>query len=343
MEIPIGMRLSVLMKTPLSPLFSKGYSSLRNLMIPSSLTVLFYHRVGPLPNDWSLPGVDVAQFERQIEHLASNYRILGAKELYDSLQGGSAFPKRSALVTFDDGYKDNYLNAYPILRKRRIPAIIFLTTGSIENRELLWWDVLGYAASKIRADTKREEIVVDVEGEATFRLDEITPLIERLKDVPDSVRRRAIARLMDDHSIDIPSELVEENLLTWQEVKEMAEGGIHFGAHTVDHPILTRMPLEEAKEQISGSKDRIEKRIGQEVFSFAYPNGYPRDYNTDVSNYLRRTGFKAAFTTRPIINPAGADPMTIGRIGASNDARRLDLLLSGFTGDIGKIRSQHSG
>jgi peptidoglycan/xylan/chitin deacetylase (PgdA/CDA1 family) len=133
--------------------------------------------------------------------------------------------------------------------------------------------------------------------------------------------------------------LVEEQLLTWQEVSEMSEGGMTFGGHTVDHSILTRSPLEEAKWQISKSKERIEKEIGKEISSFAYPNGTPEDYNTEISEYLRSAGFIAAFTTSPILYKAGGDTMTIGRIGVPDDENLFNALISGFPGDLGRISS----
>jgi len=274
-----------------------------------------------------------------MEYMKSNYTILDMQRVYDVLKRGIEFPKKSALITFDDGYKDNFTNAYPILIKHKIPAIFFLTSGNIDERELFWWDILRYAIKKIYAATKMNDIILDIGGKKTFSVRNLVHMENYLKEVPSSTRKAAIAKLIDDYSVDIQSELVEEQLLTWQEIREMADGGMDFGSHTVDHSILTRMPLEEAQWQISKSKEKIEEEIGKEIFSFAYPNGTPKDYNLEISDYLRRRGFIAAFATRPILYSTGNDAMTIGRIGVPDDENLFSALISGFPGDIGRISS----
>jgi len=314
---------------------------LRRSIIPS-LTVLSYHRVGPLTVDWSLPHTGAAEFERQVDWLNSRYHVLGAEELYGILRDGAAFPRRAALITFDDGYKDNCTNAFPILKAKGIPAIIFLTTGNIEKRRLFWWDELRYAVRSIYAETKKLNIPIDVGDGMTLDVRRLVHFENSLKEVPESVKAKVIAKLIDDYSVDIPSEFVEGQLLTWEEANAMAEGGMEFGAHTIDHSILTRMSLEEARMQISGSKETVEKRVGRKALSFAYPNGTPEDYNDDIISHLKSSGFVAAFTTQPLINPAGVDPMRIGRVGTPDDRRIFDLAVSGFPGDIGKITAMPS-
>ena len=282
--------------------------------------------------------MNTATFEKQLEYMKSHYSVIGAQQLYDLLQEKNRFPKKAAMITFDDGYKDNFKNAYPILKKHGIPATMFLTSGPIDRREPFWWEEIGCVASRIFAETKKKEIVVDASGRITCRPDGIPDLVEQLKDVPNAVRKNMVAKLIDEYSIEVPPSLVEEQVLTWDEAREMAEGGIHFGAHTVDHPILAKLAIEEACNQIRESRDCVRKHLGEEVFSFAYPNGKREDYNQEITAYLKRTGFKAAFTTIPSINGKKTDAMEMGRIVAPFDMGRFEFLLSGFSGDLNKAR-----
>ena len=110
----------------------------------SYVAVLVYHRVGTIKDRWSISVADTLEFENQLKYLQRTHKIITLGEMTRIIAEKRALPKKTAVITFDDGYKDNYTNAFPILKKLNIPATIFLTTGYIDNNDLFWWDKVGY-------------------------------------------------------------------------------------------------------------------------------------------------------------------------------------------------------
>jgi peptidoglycan/xylan/chitin deacetylase (PgdA/CDA1 family) len=168
-----------------------------------------------------LPG----EFARQIEYVTKNYNILNLDEILDFVEGKRNLPKKAVAITFDDGYYDNYLNAYPYLRERSLPAAVFVSTSRVGLSILL-----------------------------------------------DSVPLKALG---------------------WNEIVEMSQNNVMIGAHTVNHPDLSGLSLDRAKQEIQGSRTAIEQRIGKKVDYFSYPFGR---HNKQVITLVRSLGFKAAVT-----------------------------------------------
>ena len=122
-----------------------------------------------------------------------------------------------------------------------------------------------------------------------------------------------MGRLLDELGVKIPSGFGDKINLSWDEVMEMSQNGISFGAHTATHPILTKLPIGEAKAEIARSKTEIETRLGVPCTSFAYPNG---DFNDGVVKLVRDCGFTGAVTAIPQMVTRHAKPLTLGRISA---------------------------
>jgi peptidoglycan/xylan/chitin deacetylase (PgdA/CDA1 family) len=117
-----------------------------------------------------------------------------------------------------------------------------------------------------------------------------------MKQLPDAEKRTYVSRLPDLLNVSIPSDYFRKLMLNWDQIREMYKNGIEFGAHTMNHPILTQVPLDTARNEIGGSKDRIEKEIGGRVLGFAYPNGLTNDINPAIESLVTQTGFRTAFT-----------------------------------------------
>ena len=116
-----------------------------------SLLVVNYHRIGDIEGNLFDDGVFSARpedFETQVDYLRQHFRLLNLAELLDFSQNGFQFPECCALITFDDGYRDNYDFAFPILRKYNTSAIFFVPTDYIENPRLPWWDHIAYVLKK---------------------------------------------------------------------------------------------------------------------------------------------------------------------------------------------------
>jgi peptidoglycan/xylan/chitin deacetylase (PgdA/CDA1 family) len=315
--------------------FLGAYAFLRSKYTGSQVAIIFYHKVSARKDCWSVEALDPDIFEGQIRYLCRNYRILSLRELLASLNVGELPKKKAVAITFDDGYKDNYLHAYPILRKYHVPATIFLASGSIGGRDLFWWDKVGYAVwhAGVRQIQLAELGNYQLESDIDRRHAALA-ILERLKGLPDWRKNLLIRELINRAEADIPDGLGEQLILSWEEVIEMSRNGIDFGAHTVTHPILLNLPTELARWEIAQSKKDVETRIGKRVHFFAYPDG---QFNAQIADMVREVGFIGACAAYPSWISSTANPYELGRIAGCEDHGNEDVfkfLLSGLWRDV---------
>ena len=305
-----------------------------------ALTVLAYHRVidpaaaagAYLPNVSATP----AGFAAQLDFLAARYDIIAAEDLVAWLEERGPLPPRPLLITFDDGYRDNHENAFPLLRERNLPAVIFLATDYIGRGEPFLGDRAAWIFTRATCHESRLPLLGhrrwDTENQRQAVLKE---WLGRLKPLPDAERRAAVDELAVSLEVAPSPDQFAGLHASWNEVREMSAHGIVMGGHTRTHPILTRIPPAEAEEEIRSCKQRIEKETGLPVRTFAYPNGQPGDFNDVTEALLRRHGFAAAFTLLPgpaRWSEARRQPLAIRRIFISHkdDPVRFVLKLLGL-------------
>jgi peptidoglycan/xylan/chitin deacetylase (PgdA/CDA1 family) len=280
------------------------------------ICVLGLHRVlsdSEFDRSNALPGMMMKQetFVRLLQFVKIRFRVVPIDDMEDAAIG----PR--CVFTFDDGWKDNYTNAFPWMRKLSIPAIIFVVTGLIGGKESFWGErvvaawkdppirqKLEYAIgvllnSKSRAVSLRAG--ASRSSEATLER-----LIERLKRMPSSQRAQILERLLPANGYN-PT----DQLMTWQEVAEMSQAGIGFGAHTVTHPLLPYEDQVTAEQEICDSKLVLEQKLQQPVRAFAYPNG---DWDVSTRQRVEDAGYKWAFTTRHGWYRYNRDPYTVPRV-----------------------------
>jgi peptidoglycan/xylan/chitin deacetylase (PgdA/CDA1 family) len=291
--------------TILQVLHRAGVFRAAHALWPPRLTVLNYHRIA----DRDQPGFDTYKpnvsasptaFAEQMDFVKTYFDVIGVDDLTGWLCGEGSLPARPLLITFDDGYADNYTHARPILQERGLPAAIYVTTGCIGSDQPFYWDLAAYCF----AHTEQQEADLPLTGlrkwaNADSRQVVLDEWIERAKLLPDSEKQAATARLPDALGVAAPVDAFAGLHMTWGQMCEMIGAGIAMGAHTVSHPILTRIPLQEARAEILESRARIEAETGQPVTTFAYTNGQLSDFNQDLQKVLRDAGFDAAFTLLP--------------------------------------------
>jgi peptidoglycan/xylan/chitin deacetylase (PgdA/CDA1 family) len=235
-----------------------------------------------------------------MDYMRQNFNVISEAELLAWLRGEQGLPPRAAMITFDDGYQDNWANAYPILRARNLPAIIFLTTNYIEKNTPFYWDTLAY----VFRHTKKDHADLPLIGEQSWQNDHEMEQVmlmwaEAAKLLPESEKEKALQRIPEILDVLIPENAFQGLHLSWDQVREMAQNGIEMGSHTISHPILTRISIEQVKEELVESKKRIEAEIGMPVKSFAYPNGGVADFTPRISGLLRESGYHLAFSLIP--------------------------------------------
>ncbi|HET9941474.1 MAG TPA: polysaccharide deacetylase family protein [Candidatus Eisenbacteria bacterium] len=276
--------------------------------------VLLYHRVNRASAHFAIERTETEAFRAQMEHLARHFHVMSLDDLVKRVTAGESLPSRAVAITFDDGYEDNYTDAYPILRKLGLPATVFLATASIGTGKSLWFDRVLDGFRTARAHSIKLPGGESAEGlvDPMIRETMAHRALYALMRLSNAERETAIDTLLRNLGPEGPPNLPA--MMTWDQVRLMAANGIDFGAHTMTHPILSRLPLDEAEAEIVGSKRRIEEEIGTPVRLFAYPVGRRSDYSPEVIDLVARSGFHAALTTTPTANLAGDDPFLLKRI-----------------------------
>ncbi len=285
--------------------------------------VLAYHRVGEA-SPYAVDRVPADLFGRQMELLSRRFNVLTLTELVERSKTGD-LPPNAVAVTFDDGYRDNYEYAYPVLKRYGMPATIFLATGCIGTSGMPWHErvfsfMRTFPGGRLRSEGEEH----DLSGPSAKR-DFLERQIARLKTLDPDSRDRWIDGIVSGNP-NPQFAAIGRTMLSWDEVREMAQGGIEFGAHTVNHPILSRIPPDEAAREIHESKRQIEERLEGKVHAFAYPNGKPQDYGDLVKKCARDAGFSCAVTTIWGSNDGDTDPFELRRVGLWGSCPETSIL-----------------
>jgi peptidoglycan/xylan/chitin deacetylase (PgdA/CDA1 family) len=275
--------------------------------------ILTYHRVND-DGDPFFPAVPTRIFAQHMAYIAETCRVLTVEDLVERM-GRGELPRDAIAITFDDGYRDTLTHAAPVLARLGVPATIFLATGFIGTGEIPWVDRVALALK--RTEARR---VMSPWGEAVSltgpaeRLRTLDLMLRYFKRLPDDVRQEAVEALLARLGVDEepPSPVA---MLSWEEVRALAELGFSIGAHTVDHPILSRIDSRRAWAEIVGSRDAIAAACGRPPRAFAYPNGGIEDYTDAVVDLVRRAGFTCAVTTRFGVNGRHTSPWELRRGG----------------------------
>lgn len=291
------------------------------------LLVVMYH--GVTSNDYAPPiwtQLPLKTFRQQIEYLSKHYVPVSLAEVAGATRGLSALPERAVLITFDDGLRNNYSIAFPVLQELNVPAAIFLTIDFIGSDEILWFDELYFL---LQAASGRG-VTPDLPDEAARALllrgqvwDSYVITVEALKRAGRAIRMQEMAKLRAFLPLDRQKLLEDFGLLNWDEVRTMHRSGlVEFGVHTATHRILTELTDDEWEHEIIVSKHILEKNLDMEAAAFCFPNGKPQiDFRPDQLVALRKAGYRCAFTTESaLFDWTGGESMAIGRIPAGNDA-----------------------
>ncbi len=277
--------------------------------------ILMYHR---------FPGAGCrAALERRCAHIRKYYNPLPLSAIARAWRDGGHLPPNTVSVTVDDGYRDFYDVAYPVLASFRIPVTVYLVSDFMDGRCWLWFDRLQYVFEQTRA-TKAEiplapgnSILVRL-GSPAERKSAAKAVIEAAKRMPDAQRIQLVDELPALLGVELPDLPPPQYApLTWDSVREMGRMGVDFGPHTRTHPILSRLCEEQRlQEEIDGSRNRIEAETGKPSTSFCYPNGRYEDIGEKVLERVRQSGFETAVVTAEGLNYPGCNPLLLKRIPA---------------------------
>lgn len=308
------------------------------------VTVLAYHRIGePAGFEFFEPVISAtpSDFARQMDIISERYNAVSLADFLSWVDGAGSLPPNPALITFDDGYRDNLEAALPVLRERQLPAVLFLATDHIGRSQPFFWDSAAYSFRH----SDHREADLPVLGPRSWASPDLmcAEWIEAAKRQPPARTLEATEQLHEVLGTTIPDSAYAGEILTWDEVRMMAHHGFAFGSHTLTHPILTGLSPAEARRELAESRERLEDEVGDSVRSLAYPNGTPADFDLETQEMAQACGYSAAFTLVPGPARAGevrAKPLAIRRIAVylSDGDRRYRAKLAG----AGRVRSSLS-
>ena len=303
------------------------------------LIVLAYHRIGDEEQARYDPGLFSAtmqEFEWQVSHVKSHLGVLSLDEALDWLEHPNVRHGGAALITFDDGYLDNYKTAFPVLHSQGVEGTFFLATSFVGTNRIPWWDRLAYA---IRW-TDQQEILLEVPRPIRFDL-RTTPREQVLRKMlslyksPEVMDNEQFLSAVDAASGVAPPADPERLFLDWDEAAEMVAGGMRIASHTHRHELLAKLSLDNQVEELQRSRALIEERLSVRADVLAYPVGGPTAFSPMTYRALEQTGYRAAFSYYGGVNrPGRTDRFNIRRIPIDSDLRRPLFRLRAATAAI---------
>ena len=307
-----------------------GFWPAARSMIPSSVLVLVYHRIADpdRPDFYGLRDNVSATprgFAEQLDYLAREYNVIGLDDLIALEVENRKLPQRAVLITFDDGYGDNFTTALPALVARGMPALLFAVPGFLDGNWVPFWDwvVEAFAVSEV------EGIGLPLSPVARKR--QGAEWIDRSKRLPHVVLRRALQELSGALQVPLATPPPPGLMMSWGDLDGMIQGGVALGAHTVTHPVLLRVGSARAYREINISRVKLEARTSARVTAFAYPNG---NFTEEHQKMLANAGYKFGFRADGGLTTAGEiarDPFAIRRtcISLKDDLPRFAAKVAG--------------
>lgn len=295
----------------------------------ASLLILNYHRVGDprlTPYDPGTYSCSAEEFDWQIDWLKRRFPIVNLHDALDIVHGRTKPAKTSILLTFDDGYRDNYDEAFPVLRRHGVSATFFLPTMFVGSNTLPWWDEIAFMVKAAKGTSLKLAYPHDEEFDLvlTDRLTTVFEVLRFFMRAPAVDTERFLHELEAATGVARPGEDAERCFMTWDEAREMQAAGMCFGSHTHTHEILGRLPYERQVEELRISRQILEKELGREIDTLAYPRGRMSSFSEETFAALRETNYKTAFSFYSGINKPGTiNPYDVLREAVEMESRYI--------------------
>ncbi len=306
-----------------------GYQLARQIC-RSEPRILMYHRFSDPPvKGWASPQF----FEQQVRHIKDNYNPFSLVGLMQYKREHGRMPRHAIVITVDDGYRDFYQYAYPILKKYQVPATLFVTTGFIERKLWLWPDKITWLLNQV--DLIQDAVKIDTLRSEAGPVNAETRQVywqqwnDHALSLPDDEKHRFIDELARHFGKAFPESIPPEfEPSSWDELAEMQHNGVEIGGHTVTHPSLGRVSKSQAKTEIVGCSVELNENLGRRPRTFCYPNGQPSDFQYFLPALVEDSGFLGAVTAFPDANGT-KDPFLMRRHVSGDDMFQFFKAASG--------------
>jgi peptidoglycan/xylan/chitin deacetylase (PgdA/CDA1 family) len=284
------------------------------------LTVVTFHRVltEAEVSQYPLPGLSVTPelLNDFVEYFQSRFQCVTITDGVRLLGSGTASKRPLLAITFDDGRKDNFQHARPILNQHSVPATFYVPAAFVENQELLWHDLVAYAVSSLVQSGRTDVVASLLRTNMKFAnaLSAAHWAANHLKSFNDNDRRQIEFRLQHEATtLAIP---VWEGSMNWKELGLLIQDGHEIGSHTMTHAVLGQNQTDHLQEEISGSKQLLESHLGTTVRTFSFPTGAFCD---ESINCVHAAGYESAVTTDSGCNNRQTSLLQLKRINLQGD------------------------
>jgi glycosyltransferase involved in cell wall biosynthesis/peptidoglycan/xylan/chitin deacetylase (PgdA/CDA1 family) len=308
-----------------------------NWVCQSGSSIFLFHRILPAEQACFVPelSTNLSAFSDFLDWLSKNYTVVSLDELVAKQKEKRESKRALCAITFDDGWIDNYIYAVPELARRKLPATIFLPLNFIGTQRHFWQELVTVFLSELEKDPSKVAVLEEIASHSPW-----FPPFELYRKDYLAMRRLLLSRPSREAQ-EFSERLVEaaglwhklppRSFVNWNEVEEMSRNGISFGAHTMDHTILTTASPTIAEHEISASRQGLEKRLNSVITGFSYPWGA---VGVNCVEQVRASGYQFAVTVRPGVIKEDTDPFLLPRIPIS------DSILNGGRGTFsaGKAR-----
>lgn len=304
------------------------------------LVVLCYHRIGePSKEPFYGPLLSATPeaFRDQVRLLRDRFHLARLEEVQAAIEGMALrLDEPTALITFDDGYRDNVDLALPILRELGAPATFFLTMDFVGKGRLPWWDHVAYVIK----NSPRERLVLDHPEplEADRDGDALANVIAAYLRAEHPENPALLVHLEERAGSRPPDDAGRRLFFDWDDARSLAASGMSIGAHTVSHRRLARLTDSEQADELARSRRILERELGREVSALAYPYGDAGAFDATTTRLAIASGYRLAFALRPgLIRPGPIDPLDIPRFHVTaEDSPALLRARLALTGTFGK-------
>ncbi|GCE46797.1 polysaccharide deacetylase [Thermosporothrix hazakensis] len=321
-------------------LYYSGLIALARSRKRRQLIILNYHRAAG------------KNLRHQMRYLSRHYRVLHLEEALEELYTHKPVTDRRPpiVLTFDDGYLDNYTCALKLARQFQIPITVFLIPGYTESGRYFWW----LAGDYLARHTKVEKVTL---GGKTYQLAQAGERAALARAIDQQVREATsvaeretfLKQIQQELEVRLPERSREGTTepalpITWDEAREMERTGlVSFGAHTMWHPVLSRLSdPAELQYEVTESRRVLEEKLGHPVRTFAYPIGKDEHFGEAGVKAVRKAGFSWAVTTVEEVNTPNSDPLLLARLPGDLEQPWLILAaeLVGLLGIVSRIKKR---
>lgn len=284
----------------------------------AELRILAYHRIVDLHQranfsfDLEVISANSKDFEQQARLLQRRYHPLRLVDVVNLLDAGNPLPKGAVVITFDDGYDDNFHVAFPILRRLGIPATFFVSTGHIDDGLPYAYDWLVHLLLQTDAtQLQLPQLGIDqpIPAHSTERRLLAETLLSQIKTLPADAQETLIEQLGQQWGIPRDQPHADCQPMTWNQLREMHAAGMEIGSHGRYHRMLAKLPAAQLRAELEDSKATLDRELNTTAVTLSYPVGGRTAYNAEVLRACETAGFRLGCTYRPGTNPWPPDSM----------------------------------